>query len=128
MFYGTKGYLEVSGGTWKAFRGKEEEPFAGSGNVAQTQPDLTSTVSTGSAPSHWGNFVDAIRSGSRETLNCDIIDGFYSSSLPLLANISCRLGRGLNFIGDYEQFAGDSEANTMLTRRYRKPYIVPDEV
>jgi len=51
-----------------------------------------------------------------------------SSSLPLLANISYRLGRELKFMGDYEKFANDPEADTMLTRNYRQPYVVPEQV
>jgi hypothetical protein len=46
-----------------------------------------------------------------------------------LANISHRLGRGLNFDGATEKFVKDPEADAMLSRKeYRKPYIVPDKV
>jgi hypothetical protein len=31
-------------------------------------------------------------------------------------------------MGDYEKFANDPEADALLTRVYRKPYIVPEEV
>ncbi|MCK4699946.1 MAG: gfo/Idh/MocA family oxidoreductase, partial [Bacteroidales bacterium] len=128
VFYGSEGYLELEGGTWKAFRGREREPFAGSQEGERKQTDLTSTVADESPADHWANFIDAVRSGKNETLHCDIIDGFYSSALPHLANISYRLGRELKFMGEYEKFASDSEADTMLTRRYRRPYVVPDEV
>jgi len=30
IFYGTEGWLEISGSTWKAFHGRERKPFAGS--------------------------------------------------------------------------------------------------
>ena len=30
IFYGTEGYLEINGDTWKAFRKRENVPFAGS--------------------------------------------------------------------------------------------------
>ena len=128
VFYGSEGYLELEGGTWKAFRDREREPFAGSQEDDRKQTDLTSTVADESPADHWANFIDAIRSGKNETLHCDIIEGFHSSALPHLANISYRLGRELKFMGEYEKFASDSEADTMLTRRYRKPYVVPDEV
>jgi hypothetical protein len=45
-----------------------------------------------------------------------------------MANISYRLGRGLKFKGDTEKFVNDPEADEMLTRQYRNPYIVPDKV
>jgi len=127
MFYGTEGYVEINDDTWKAFRKRETTPFAGSKESEGKWVDVTFTVG-GDSSDHWANFIDAIRSGNDETLNCDIIEGHYSSALPHLANISYRLGRGLKFMGDYEKFANDPEADTMLTRKYRKPYVVLDEV
>lgn len=127
IFYGTEGYLELSGGSWKAYRKREKEPFMTS-KEAGAQVDLLSTVADASESNHWGNFINSIRSGDNTTLRCDIMEGFYSSALPHLGNISYRLGRGLKFMGEYEKFADDPEANLMLTRNYRKPYVVPEEV
>lgn len=127
IFYGTEGYLELSGGSWKAYRKREKEPFMTS-KEAGAQVDLLSTVADASDSNHWGNFINSIRSGDNTTLRCDIMEGFYSSALPHLGNISYRLGRGLKFMGEYEKFADDPEANLMLTRNYRKPYVVPEEV
>jgi len=78
--------------------------------------------------SHYVNFLDAIRAGNNETLHCDILDGYMSAALPALANISYRLGRELTFDGAAEKFVKDKEADKMLTREYRKPYIVPEVV
>jgi hypothetical protein len=117
LFYGAEGWLEVNGSRWKAFREREREPFAGSKEGDRSRDG-----------SHWGNFLDAIRSGKDEDLRCDIKEGFYSTTLPHLANISYRLGRELQFMGHYEKFASDPEADAMLSRVYRKPYVVPDEV
>ncbi len=50
------------------------------------------------------------------------------SALVHLANISYKLGRSLKFMGEYEKFADDPEADLMLSRDYRPPYIVPEEV
>ena len=127
MFYGTEGYLELNEETWKAFRKREKEPFAGSETSEKKPVDPAYLAAPGGAE-HYANFIDAIRAGNNETLNCDIIDGFYSSSLPILANISYRLGHELRFMGDYEKFANDPDADTMLTRVYRKPYVINDEV
>src|SRR5699024_6102840 len=77
---------------------------------------------------HYANFIDAIRSGKNSDLNCDIIEGVYSSALPHLANISYRLGRGLKFNGEFERFVNDKEADMLLSRKYRAPYIIPKEV
>lgn len=127
IFYGTEGYLELDGGTWKAFRKREKEPFAGSKTGEQKAIDPTFRVAPGGTE-HYANFIDAIRSGKDETLHCDIKEGFYSSSLPLLANISYRLGRELAFDGEKEKFVNDPQADAMLTRNYRKPYVVPEKV
>ena len=38
------------------------------------------------------------------------------------------VGRTLKFDSKTESVIGDSEANEMLTRSYRHPYIVPEKV
>lgn len=125
IFYGSDGYLEIDGDTWKAYRKQEKEPFAGSKAVGTAEAaSLTGSSNT----EHFINFLDAIKSGKDETLHCDISEGHYSSAVPFLANISYRLGRELKFMGDYEKFANDPEADIMLSRRYRSPYVVPSEV
>jgi hypothetical protein len=126
-FYGTEGYLELNEETWKAFRKREREPFAGSKTGEKKVDDPTFLAAPGGTE-HFANFLDAIRSGKDETLNCQIKEGFISSALPLLANISYRLGRELTFDGAKEKFVNDKEADAMLTRKYRKPYVVPEMV
>ena len=127
MFYGTDGYLELDGNTWKAYRKRETKPFAGSEEIERQKTDVTSTVAD-NISNHPSNFIEAIRSGKDDTLHCDIKEGFYSSALPHLANISYRLGRELTFDGKKEKFIKDPQADKMLTRMYRKPYVVPNEV
>jgi len=124
IFYGTEGYLELNGGTWKAFRKREKEPFAVSKSVKDEEQSLVGSSET----EHYVNFLDAIASGEDANLHCDIREGFYSSALPLLSNISYRLGRELKFMGDHEKFYNDPEADKMLAKNYRSPYIVPNQV
>jgi hypothetical protein len=38
------------------------------------------------------------------------------------------VGRALNFEGQREKFVRDSEADALLQRAYRKPYVVPEKV
>lgn len=127
IFYGTEGYLELDGSTWKAFRKRETEPFAGS---AKDEPRVTETgyLAAPGGTEHYANFIDAIRSGRDQDLNCPIVEGFLSSTLPSLANISYRLGRKLTFDGQREKFVNDREADLLLTRDYRKPYVVSDVI
>ncbi len=130
IFYGTDGYLELNDGIWTAFRKRETKPFTGSKEKIEAKnADLANTG--GSKPEHFANFIDAIRSGKDETLHCDINEGFFSTTIPLLANISYRLDREVRFMGadmDNERVINDTEANAMLTRVYRPPYVVPNEV
>lgn len=119
-FFGSDGYLELNGGTWRAYRHREKEPFA------------TSREAEDNGPLHWANFLDAIRTEKNETLRGDIHDGVLSSALPLLCNISYRVQRELKIAGtdkaDLEKFVNDREADAMLTRQYRHPYVVEDKV
>ncbi len=128
IFYGTEGYLEIEGETWKAFRQQEKEAFAGSkAETGGKNEDLAHVGSSDTA--HFANFIDAIRSGKSDLLHCDIVEGFFSTVLPLIANISYRLQSELKFTGaDMDRVINNSEANSMLTRVYRPPYVVPDLV
>jgi predicted dehydrogenase len=127
IFYGTDGYLEIDGSTWKAYRKREREPFAGSKTEEQQVNDPTFLAAPGGTE-HFANFLDAIRAGNDETLHCQIEKGHLSSSLPLLANISYLLGRELTFNGTSEKFVNDREADALLTRDYRTPFVVPKAV
>lgn len=125
IFYGSEGYLEIDGSTWRAYRNKESEPFAGSKVI---QANASETLTGSSNTEHFVNFLDAIKSGNNETLHCDILDGHYSSAVPFLANISYRLGREIRFMGNSEKCINDPAADAMLTRKYRSPYVVPSKV
>jgi predicted dehydrogenase len=59
---------------------------------------------------HFNNFIAAIRSGRREDLNADILEGHYSSALCHLANISYRLGENTPFNGRTQAFGDNREA------------------
>ena len=78
--------------------------------------------------SHFQNFIDCVRSRKREDLHCEIEQGHLSTTLCHLANIAFRTGRKLIFDPKTESFPNDAEANQYLTRKYREPYVVPDNV
>lgn len=112
LFYGEDGWLEIGGSTWKAFRHREREPFAGSKDNDREG-------------SHWANFVEAVRAGRDDALHGHIHDGHLSTSLCHLANISYRVGRSLTFTGATERFVDAPDADALLTREYRAPYVMP---
>ena len=45
-----------------------------------------------------------------------------------LADSTCRLGRTLSFDARTEKFVGSPDANRLLTRPYRGPFVVPERV
>ena len=131
VFYGTEGYLEMQawenrGGEWQAFRKREKVPFAGSS--IKDKEKLGATLLGPESTEHFSNFIEAVRAGKDDLLNCNIQEGFYSSALPHMANISYRIGSELKFMPEHEKFADNPEADSMLRQNYRKPYVVSDEV
>jgi len=123
LFYGTKGWMHVNGGTWKTFFGRSNEPGPGSESEG-IEADPMNVAGAGGG-GHMGNFIKAVRSGKRSDLTCDIEEGFKSSILALLANASYRLGETLEFDGETETFKGNRQANQMIKRTGRRPYTVP---
>ena len=128
LFYGTEGYMEVNGSKWKTFMGKNGEP----GPSSEKEGGEDKVVGYLAAPGgggHYANFIAAVRSRKQSDLTCQIYDGYMSTCLPHLANISYRVGgRNLDFDPVAEKFMNDEAANQLLTRDYREPYVVPDKV
>ena len=128
LFYGTKGWLFVDGNgrDWQSYLGRKDEKGPGS----QAPPGAGGSdplVLTSIESPHYQNFIDAIRAGDPGKVSCGIEDGHLSSSLPHLANIAYRVGRALRFDGKAERFVGDDEADRLLTREYRAPFVVPEK-
>jgi len=65
---------------------------------------------------HYGNWVSCIRSGRREDLKGEVLEGHLSSALCHLANISYRLGRPVAFDRRNGVFGENREANETMTR------------
>jgi predicted dehydrogenase len=124
---GSEGWMQIdSGGNWQTFFGRNNEagPTSGEKDDSYDPMDLTG----GSGGGIFENFISAIKSGKRSDLSCDVETGHMSTVLPLIANVSYRVGRELRLDGQKESFVNDKEANAMLTRDYRKGFVVPDEV
>ncbi|MBI5085988.1 MAG: Gfo/Idh/MocA family oxidoreductase [Acidobacteria bacterium] len=118
IFYGSEGYLCLDAYGYHIYKGEKRElvrQHKVTGKVWDTQP-------------HFDNFIAAVRSRKQGDLNCDILEGHLSAGLCHLANASYRLGRSLKVEPAKENFGADAEANAMLTRKYRAPYLIPDPV
>jgi hypothetical protein len=69
------------------------------------------------------NFLAACRSRNAKELHDGLDNAYLSASLCHLANISYRVGRKLT-LESGPTFTNDAEANALLTRNSRKPYVV----
>jgi predicted dehydrogenase len=74
---------------------------------------------------HLRNFLDCVKDGKRP--NADIEEGHKSTRLCHLGNIALRTGRTLRFDARTESL-DDAEANKLLGRTYRKPFVMPEAV
>jgi predicted dehydrogenase len=70
---------------------------------------------------HHKDFLDCI--GSRKLPICDVEIGHRTATACHLANIAIQLGRPIRWDAVKEEFPGDAEANALLERPYRKPWV-----
>ena len=101
---------------------------AGSAEKYEKVADEKPNEETDSTAAHMKNFFDAIRARDHKLLHADVEIGTRSAALCHLANISYRVGRTLRVAQSSGRFLGDEEANALLTRNYREPFVVPREV
>jgi len=120
LYYGADGYMS-SGDKWQPRIG-----YKGDGQPKQGL-QLPEVGGNGSGD-HFGNFIEAVRARDPKLLNADVEEGHLSAALCHLANISFRLGRTLAFDPKTEKFVNDKEADALLTRKYRPPFVVPEKV
>ena len=73
---------------------------------------------------HMENFLAACRSRNYQELRADVQVGVISANLCHLANISYRVGRKLTLDDRGMSIVNDWEANKLMTRDYREPYVV----
>ena len=121
LFFGTDGWLAVNGASFQVYKGEATN------QEAEKTMEEKNAGGNDTVP-HMANFIAACRSRNYKDLNADIEIAATSADLVHMANISYRLGRTLKFDVSKKHFAGDAEANKMMTRDYRKPYVVPDKV
>lgn len=113
IFYGSEGYMVINGyDKYETFLGREKKP----GPTRKEGGD------------HYKNFIEAVIAKNPALCNAPVETAHLSSGLAHLGNIAYQTGRVLNFDPKTEKFIGDDEANTMLSRKYRAPYTVPEKV
>ena len=127
IFYGEKGILVVYGyNKYKTFLGKNRTPGKSGSDGAKEASGINRGA--GGTDEHFANFIEAVRKHDKTILNGPVETAHLSSGLAHLGNIAYRMGKVLTFDPTTEKFVNDTEADKMLTRNYRAPYIVPDKV
>ncbi len=137
IFLGTEGYMIMPDySSYYTFLGKKAEPgpkAEAGGMVRQLavpREKGPSAVGEGNITNlpHFASFIKAVRSRKESDLRAGPEELHYSSALAHLANIAWRTGRSIQFDPKAERCVGDAEANKLLTRDYRQPYVVPQKV
>jgi predicted dehydrogenase len=114
LFYGVDGWMEISDG-YKVFKGENNE-LVKEGKSSRGSADGTKL--------HMENFLAAVRSRDHKSLTAEIEIGAAAADLCHFGNIAYRVGKRLNWDNTKHQF-DDAAANKLISRDYRKPYVVP---
>jgi predicted dehydrogenase len=111
VIYGENGWMMVTHTWWKAWDAKGKLLKEGRGDTGQV--------------AHVRNFLDAIKSRKRGSLNQEIYSGHVASSMCHMGNIAWRTGKKLRFDARTETF-DDAEANKLVGREHRKGFELPE--
>jgi hypothetical protein len=121
------GYPEIRGGTkwigeygtvWVDREGFETSPADLVREVIG--PDEIQLVKS---RDHYQNFLDAVRSRGLTIAPCEV--AHRSASVGFLGTIAIELGRKIRWDPATETIIGDPEAERLLSRAYRKPWVLP---
>ena len=115
LFLGSDGWMWFGGSGFRVYKGESNE---------KVMDEKRRRRRTTRRSLHMKNFLAACRSRNHKELNAEIEIGATSAALCHLANISYRVGRKVTWDHAKRNFVNDSEANKLLTRDYRKPYVV----
>ncbi len=91
--------------------------------IDRTEKDLERHVAS-AVRGHMRDFLAAIASRGKPV--ADIEEGHISTASCILANLSMKVGRSLTWDAEKQQVVGDEEANKLLRRPYREPWVHPE--
>jgi predicted dehydrogenase len=130
-FYGDKGTLKAGVMSYDYLpQAKGEEPIHEDCVYEydkypedKTEKDLEQFAAS-AIRGHMRNFLECVE--TRQKPVADIEQGYISAASCILANISMKLGRTLQWDHAKGLVVGDDEANKLLRRPYRSPWVHPD--
>jgi hypothetical protein len=131
IFFGDLGFMILDQRGYQVYKSTagniSGEAARGAGAGSKERYEKAAEVDGGgdSAVPHMKNFLDAVKSRDYKKLTAEIEIGARSAAYCHLANIAYRLKRTLSLDPKTGRFHNDAEANEMLTRKYRAPYVVP---
>lgn len=119
IFFGSEGYMIIPDySSYYVFLGPNHELGPHAAADGHPMMDLP----------HFQNWIAACRSRKHEDLHADVEQGHLSTTICHLARISNQLKRSVHLDPKTERFVNDEEANQLLKREYRAPYVVPEQV
>jgi len=128
-FYGDKGTLKVGLQSYDFTPLGQGKPIHGDVVMEldqypedRTEKDLETHVAP-AIRTHMRDFLQAIENRGKPV--ADIEQGHISTASCILANNALKLGRSLRWDAEAGRVIGDDEANALLTRPYRQPWIHP---
>ena len=119
IFLGSKGYMTVDLDGFRTYLGENRELGPSMFYVEHRRWSYFP---------HFDNFLKAVKSRNHTDLHADIFEGHLSAALCHMANISYRTKQRLEFDPHTEKFTNSADANKLLTRDYREPFVVPEKV
>ncbi len=134
IFFGSTGFLVVDHSGFQVYRSTagdisgEAARGAGAGNREKYEKVMDEKGGNEDTEPHMKNFFDAIRARDYKLLHADIAIGARSAAFCHLANIAYRVNRTLRIADSTGRFLGDEQANALISRDYRAPYVVPENV
>ncbi len=134
IFFGSTGFLIVDQAGFQVYKSTagdisgEAARGAGAGSREKYEKVMDQKSGGEDTEVHMKNFLDAIRVRDHKRLHADIEIGARSAAFCHLANIGYRVGRTLRMADSTGRFLGDDQANALMTRNYREPYVVPENV
>jgi len=119
IFVGELGRIEIIRNMFRTDPPQMVKQLPPSAEVQKWRDD----VAMWQAKYHMQDWLDCMRTRQRPLADVEI--GHRSVTVCHLANITRELGRKLTWNPETERFAGDEEANRLLTRPRRKGYELP---
>ena len=128
LIFGSEGWMHLGSESWATYFGRKNQPGEHRSEKEEKAQAKASGKGDNEDTLHFANFVNCVRSRKREDLTAGILEGHLSTAMCHLSNIAYRTGRQVIFDPANENFSGDAEANSYLTREYRYPFVVPERV